>query len=423
MYSLTVPTGGGKTLTSLRFALKHAQTHGMARIVYCIPFTSIIEQNAADVRAILETAGSFGTVVLEHHSNLEPEHDTWRSRLLSETWDAPIVFTTNVQFLESLFGAGTRGVRRMHQLANVVIVFDEIQTLPVSCVHLFNNAVNFLVEQCGATALLCTATQPLLGNVPAEQGALKISETNELLTEVDAYFVKLRRVQVMDQRRPGGWTNEQIVALAVSEIGEAQSCLVVVNTKESARALRSAWGEREDVSAYHLSTHMCPAHRAEVLSKVRRDLDTAGRRVVCFSTQLIEAGVNIDFGSVIRFVAGLDSIGQAAGRCNRHKRRETGRVHVVNSADENLTNLRDIRIGRDVSDRILDDFRSAPDRFDGDLIGPAAMKEYYRHYFYARESEMSFNVPAAEIGHDDTVLRMLSRNDMAVQQFKERYDA
>jgi CRISPR-associated endonuclease/helicase Cas3 len=147
IFTLTVPTGGGKTLASLRFALRHAKIHGMDRVIYVIPFTSIIDQNADVVRKILEpTADGVeqGSVVLEHHSNITPEDQTWKSKILSENWDAPVVYTTNVQLLETLFGAGTRGARRMHQLANAVIVFDEIQTIPVNCIHLFCNAINFL---------------------------------------------------------------------------------------------------------------------------------------------------------------------------------------------------------------------------------------------------------------------------------------
>jgi len=147
IFTLTVPTGGGKTLANLRFALRHAKIHGMDRVIYVIPFTSIIDQNADVVRKILEpTADGVeqGSVVLEHHSNITPEEQTWKSKILSENWDAPVVYTTNVQLLETLFGAGTRGARRMHQLANAVIVFDEIQTIPVNCIHLFCNAINFL---------------------------------------------------------------------------------------------------------------------------------------------------------------------------------------------------------------------------------------------------------------------------------------
>ena len=175
IYTLTVPTGGGKTLASLRFALHHAEQRKLDRVIYVIPFTSIIDQNAKVVRDILEPEGfpqDKGKVVLEHHSSVTPEKQTWREKMLCENWDAPVVYTTMVQLLETLFGSGTRGARRMHQLANAVVIFDEVQTLPIRCVHLFNNAINFLSEQCNSTAVLCTATQPLLHKVAVDQGAI-----------------------------------------------------------------------------------------------------------------------------------------------------------------------------------------------------------------------------------------------------------
>src|SRR4030043_2187909 len=166
LYQLTVPTGGGKTFASLRFALHHADKYKMDRIIYVLPYTTIIDQNADEIRKVLEGKDKKGKylnrVVLEHHSNLMPDRETAKQKVLSENWDAPIVLTTSVQILEALFGKGTRGARRMHQLANAVIVFDEIQAMPIKCVHMFNNAINFLINHCESTVVLCTATQPLL---------------------------------------------------------------------------------------------------------------------------------------------------------------------------------------------------------------------------------------------------------------------
>jgi CRISPR-associated endonuclease/helicase Cas3 len=165
VFQLTVPTGGGKTLSSLRFAINHAMEHKMDRIIYVIPYTSIIDQNADKVREILEPSDERSQIVLEHHSNLTPEKENEMQKMLAQNWDAPVVFTTMVQFLETLFGGGTRSARRMHQLANAVIIFDEIQTLPIKCVHMFNLAIRFLVKACGTTVVLCTATQPLLDEI------------------------------------------------------------------------------------------------------------------------------------------------------------------------------------------------------------------------------------------------------------------
>ncbi len=233
-FTLTVPTGGGKTLASLRFALHHAKIHEMDRVIYIIPFTSIIDQNAQVARQILEPEGiEPGSVVLEHHSNLTPEKQTWRSKVISENWDAPIVFTTNVQFLETLFGSGTRGARRMHQLANSVLIFDEIQTLPINCIHLFNNAINFLVEQCGSTVVLCTATQPLLNRVDAHKGAIKLHEGSEIISDVRQLFDDLKRVEVLNDSKPGGWLLEEVAELTQEETLAVGSCLVIVNNKKN----------------------------------------------------------------------------------------------------------------------------------------------------------------------------------------------
>lgn len=426
IYSLTVPTGGGKTLASLRFALHHAEHHKLERIIYVIPFTSIIDQNAGDVRSILEPVGAQsdqGRVVLEHHGNITPERQTWKEKILCENWDAPVVYTTMVQFLESLFGAGTRGARRMHQLANAVVVFDEVQSLPIKCTHIFNNAVNFLAEQCNNTIVLCTATQPLLHQVAVGRGAIRLKSENEIMPDKTRLFDALRRVEVRDDRRPGGWSHEAVAALAVSEMQSTGSCLVIVNTKEAARAvyqhcLRSLDAEQ----VCHLSTDMCAAHRRQELEKVKlRLLPKIGAPILCVSTQLIEAGVNVDFHTVIRFVAGLDSIAQAAGRCNRNGTRGVGIVHVVNPQDEPLSKLPDIRIGREKTERILDDYRKDPARYRHSLIGPEALEDYYRYYFFSRQDEMAYPVPASEIGHSDTLLNLLSLNADAVGDHGRRH--
>ena len=428
VYTLTVPTGGGKTLASLRFALHHAQQRKLDRVIYVIPLTSIIDQNARDVRAILEPEDAphqRGRVVLEHHASLTPEQQTWREKLLTESWDAPVIYTTMVQFLESLFGGGTRGARRMHQLANAVLVFDEIQSLPIKCVHLFNNAINFLAEQCNATVLLCTATQPLLHEVAADKGAIRLKPDHELMGDLPQLFDALKRVEVRDGRKAGGWTYGEMAALALGELARAGSCLVIVNTKDAARKVFQHCAQQRGADAvFHLSTDMCPAHRKAVLGK-KQNSDPAsvigrlamGLPVLCVSTQLIEAGVDVDFGAVIRSLAGLDSIAQAAGRCNRNGRLKTGIVHVVDPVDERVDKLVDIKIGREVTQRILDDFKADPSRYSHSLIGPQAMRDYYHYFFFKRAQEMSYLVGEKQVGRDDNLLNLLGQNDLACQEF------
>jgi CRISPR-associated endonuclease/helicase Cas3 len=424
IYQLTVPTGGGKTFASLRFALHHAKEQSMDRVFYVIPYTSIIDQNADEARKVLEDRDKDGNylnkVVLEHHSNLTPDEETRRQNLLSENWDAPIVFTTQVQFLEALFGSGTRGARRMHQLANSVIIFDEIQTIPIRSVHMFNLATRFLVHSCGATVVLCTATQPLLDKVMPIQRALNITPEQKIISYEKELFQQLKRVEVFDRRKVGGWSDKEIAELANEELREKGSVLIVVNTKKSAYSLYQAIIQESDITPYHLSTNMCPAHRLDMLSEIKKKLEDK-EPVICVSTQLIEAGVDIDFGSVVRYLAGMDSIAQAAGRCNRNGIREgLGNVWVVNPAEESLDRLKDIKIGREKAERILGDFMDNPASFENDKIGLKTMQTYYQYYFYDRKDEMRYKVGANSlVGREDDLFTLLSVNTLSIKGSSE----
>ncbi|MFT4301578.1 MAG: CRISPR-associated helicase Cas3' [Desulfovibrio sp.] len=416
IFSLTVPTGGGKTLASLRFALLHAQEHQMDRVIYIIPYTSIIDQNADVARKILEQDEPPGSIVLEHHSNFMPDESAnaeevasqWEK--LSENWDAPVVFTTMVQFLESLFGAGTSSVRRMHNLARSVIIFDEVQTVPVRCLRMFCNAVDFLTGQCGSTAVLCTATQPRLGSLPHPlRGSLNLKPHMEIVPDVPELFTNLKRTVFFDHCHTD-MTAEDIVALAQKEQREQGSCLVVCNTKGLAEKIYTLCKKEDGVTYYYLSTNLCPAHRMEKLEAMRADLKN-GHPVLCVSTQLIECGVDISFRSVIRLAAGLDSILQAAGRCNRHGESEPGRVHVVrvDAALENLSWLNDIKEGRDtfldtVRVRYADELLAS----GYDLTMPQLVATYFDYYFHRRGALLSYAA-----GDSNSLLDMLGSNRLA----------
>lgn len=405
IYSLTVPTGGGKTYASLRFALHHAQKHGLDRVIYIVPYTTIIEQNAKAIRAVVERENDEFPWVLEHHSNLEPEQQTWRSKLVAENWDSPIVLTTMVQFLETLFSGGTRGVRRMHQLANSVIVFDEIQTLPINCTHLFCNALNFLTTHTKTTAVLCTATQPLLHRLKnADKGQLFIPENNELVHDVESLFRQLERVSIKNKVRVNGWSDGEITELAIHELNTKGSCLIIVNTKAWAKKLYESCAKLVEAEAvFHLSTSQCPTHRQLILERVRSRLDN-DLPVLCVSTQLIEAGVDVDFSSVIRFLAGLDSVAQAAGRCNRNGERGVSEVHLLNPNQESIDTLVDIKVGQEKMRRILDE------SVDGELLTPPIMKKYFDYYFYSRADEMDYQLSVKQASRTDSLLNLLSDN-------------
>jgi len=413
LYYLTVPTGGGKTLASMRFALHHAKEHKLDRIIYVIPYTSIIEQNAQEIRDVFAANESLDVekIVLEHHSNLIEKNDTKRNRLLSENWDAPVVFTTTVQLLEALFGGGTKGVRRMHQLARSVIIFDEVQTIPIKTVHLFNNAVNFLTNICSSTVIFCTATQPLLHDVDPQKGSVPYIPEMELVFQ-KALFNGFRRIEVIDAQKQGAWSVDDVRASIEQQLNELGSVLFIANTKRDAKRV---FDETKGLTKcrFHLSTSMCPAHRLDILKKVKICL-RLNIPVVCVSTQLVEAGVNLDFGCVFRILAGLDSIAQAAGRCNRNNNRKTGRIFIINLKGEKLDKLPEIQLAQKETLRVLDDFKQNPKTFGNDLISPQAIERYYQYYFYQRAGEMDYKVKAKDLGQDDTLLSLLSTNDQSV---------
>lgn len=418
IFTLTVPTGGGKTLASLRFALEHARKHDLDRVIYVIPYTSIIDQNAREVQNVFADLSKQYDVelVLEHHSNLTPEKETTAQRLLAENWDAPIVYTTSVQLLDSLFKGGTRSARRMHNLAKSVIVFDEIQTLPVKTVHLFNNAMNFLTKVCGSSVVLCTATQPLLGNSELLKHPIQLSANSEIMPNVSQLFEELKRVEIIDKRQTGGLSDTEIAELIQEELCLTGSVLAIVNTKKSAENLYKLCKNFE-AKVYHLSTNQCPQHRLELIDEIRNLANPKSKTpVICISTQLIEAGVDVDFGSVVRFVAGLDSIAQAAGRCNRSGKRDiNGRVLIVNTVKENTQMLKDIEEGKKSSLRILEDFKNDQLSLGNSLLSTDALNQFFHYYFYNRKSEMDYSV---ETTVDDTILRLLSTNEKAFQIYK-----
>lgn len=424
IYTLTVPTGGGKTLAALRYALEHARIHGQRRVIFVSPYISIVDQNAAVARGVLEQEKDlYASIVLEHHSNLARESDLpspaqWRRRVLAENWDAPIVFTTSAQVLEALFGQGTRPVRRLHAMAQAVIIFDEVQTLPIQMVHLFNNAINFLASHCKSSVLLCTATQPLLSEVDKKKGAAWLGNPPEIVSNVQALFESLRRYEVFDHTaKPGGCTLAETAALVRQEAQSYGSCLAIVNTKSNAKELYQLLRASADngVRIEHLSTSMCPAHRLDVLARLKQQLSLASAEqpMICVSTQLIEAGVDIDFATVVRDLAGLDSVAQSAGRCNRHGLRpQQGRVHIV-ELPEPPKQLEEIRQGRGVAREILGMWRRRHPDAPFPLDDPQQMRRYYEFAFYRRAREMSFNIPARTAGRDTTLLELLGANTAA----------
>ncbi len=329
-YALTMPTGAGKTRTGMAFALRHALEHGMERVIVAIPYTSIIEQSADVYRGI------FGhEAVLEHHSSRtaagDPDDEStgerWQ-RLAAQNWDSPVVVTTNVQLFESLFAARNRKIRKLHNVARSVIILDEIQTLPPKLVRPTLDALRALVEHFGCTVVLSTATQPAFKSevlrltVMAAHG---LNEVEELIEDHAEHFKALERVVYRRIEAPLGWE-----ALA-ERVCQREQALVILNTVRDTLALLDALGDRPDL--LYLSTRLCGVHRREVLAEVGRRL-SAGEPCLLVSTQVVEAGVDLDFPVVFRAMGPLEAIVQAAGRCNREGRAaERGEVFVFEAED------------------------------------------------------------------------------------------
>jgi CRISPR-associated endonuclease/helicase Cas3 len=416
IYQLSVPTGGGKTLSSLRYALDHAKRFNKDRIFYVIPFTTIIDQNAKEIKDIL----GHEDIILEHHSNLVIDNNQEDYKLLTERWDSPIILTTMVQFLDTLFSGGTQSVRRMHNLANSIIIFDEIQAIPIKCINMFNSAINFLSNICNATIVLCTATQPLLSTT---EMPIRLSENDNIISDIHEKFEQFKRVNLVDKRIVGGYSPVLLKDFILDRMEQVESLLIILNTKNSAKAIfnelkfaNTNLPNEKQYQLFHLSTNMCPSHRMNILQNMKKNL--GHHRVICVSTQLIEAGVNISFGCVVRSLAGLDSIAQSAGRCNRHGESLCSDVYIVNIEYENVSKLVDIKEGQECTQRVLDEFKERPTMFDNDLLSPKAMERYYKYYFHNRKKEMNYTL--SKPNNDKSMYELLSENIEAANEFKNR---
>lgn len=414
VFTLSVPTGGGKTLSSLRFAIRHARANGLKRIVYVIPYLSIIDQTAREFRLLFsENADEW---LLEHHSDFlldsDNEDDEKRYDLGTQRWDATVVVTTMVQFLESIFSNKASGLRKFHNMAQSVFVFDEVQALPVKCTHLFNGALNYLAGFGGSTCVLCSATQPALATTDRP---LRLPPNPALVSLQESDRTLFRRTRLVDMTSTG-LTCGQIAELAVARFSRGQSTLVVLNTKGEARKVFAALS---GVSAkYFLSTDMCSAHRLDVISRMRTALaaNGEGRRapILCVSTQLIEAGVDISFDCAIRALAGFDSVIQIAGRCNRHGRSAVlGEVILVRVADEDasLSHLPEIALGKRLTARLIAENR---------LANPEeALATYYAYKFGDPEQKCLMDYPTG--GNCPSLYDLLGDNRRARQGYADTH--
>ncbi len=398
VYRLNVPTGAGKTLSSLRYALAHAEAWNQKRLIFVSPLLSILEQNAAVIHSFIGD----DSLILEHHSNVVQAEQTQEQlderELLIQNWESPIIITTLVQLLNCMFDGKTTSIRRFQALCNSVIIIDEVQTVPTRLLSLFNLTIRFLAEQCETTVVLCSATQPCLEEL--DHPLLPVPEDMVPYDPVIwGTFARTKLVPTDSCRL------EQLPVRIRFWMENTKSLLVVCNKKDEAAFLlehtRSA-----GYTSFHLSASMCMQHRRDTVSALRASL---GReKTLCISTQVIEAGVDISFQQVLRLAAGMDSVVQSAGRCNRNGESSTPcPVYLVNCADETLGKLQDIQRGKTATIALLNAFNQSGDRFQDDLASDSAIAYYYKA-FYSDMEQNAQDYPLPKMR--TTLLDLISEN-------------
>ncbi len=400
IYQLSIPTGGGKTLASMRYGLKKSLLSNKKHIFAVLPFITIIEQNARVYRQSFNGDPLNGQNILEFHSNVvqDLKSDKEEDNLLDlaeDNWDSPITITTMVQFLNCIYASGTTNRRRFHNLCNSVIILDEVQKVPVKCLSLFNRAINFLKELGHCSILLCTATQPALDK-------LKLKIDGEIIQNLSQRQDDFKRVKFTDMTRKGvkedPISSQELAEIISYKFVDSQRILVVLNTIGAVNNLAESLKKKSlDCKIYALTTRMCAAHRQNIIKEIKERL-SQNLPTICISTPLIEAGVDISFETVYRSVCGLDSIVQAAGRCNRNSERAYGDVYLVflNQDSEKLDKLKEIKQGQRIVLNML-----AQKGFDPDsLLQAKTIKHYFERFYDDTVQGKKTEYPAKDDGRN-----------------------
>lgn len=401
IYRLNLPTGAGKTLTSLRYALHHALKHNKKRIIFTMPLLSIIEQNAGIIHEYIGNED----ILLEHHSNVIETDETGeldKRELLIESWNVPIIITTMVQLLNTLFAGKTSNIRRMQALCNSIIVIDEVQTVPDKMLSLFNLALNFLAKICNATIILCSATQPCFEKTmyPLDKS---VKDLITLTKEQETVFKRVRL------EYKGEMDCEELADFAAGILEKNNSLLLVCNTKnEAAVMFNLLCSKLKDVKAFHISAGMCTAHRKETIKEMQEALENKQQKVLCVSTQVIEAGVDVSFARVIRLLAGMDNIVQATGRENRNREFDgLAPGYIVRLKGEFLKGLSEIEDAKNAAADLLVKYKNNPQIYDDDLMSAKAVNEYYKSlYENVKSGYHDFYIESVR----DSILNLMSCN-------------
>ena len=407
IYRLNIPTGAGKTLCSLRYALAHAEKYHKKRIIFIIPLLSVLEQNAEVIREYVLDKN----LVQEHHSNIihekaeisyggdKAQEELKRYELATEKWNAPIIISTVVQFLDGLFHAKTSAVERMQSLCDSVIVIDEVQSLPKKVTAMFNMALNFLQRFCNATIVLSSATQPCFEEV---KWPIQLAEKPDMVLLSERQRTVFKRCGIVDCTDPYGMDIDKCAGFCGKLMKCHSSLLAICNTKSEARELYEKMkkqAEDLDCDVIHLSTAMCQEHRLDVLAELlkklavlqeRLRLEKPARKLVCVSTCLVEAGIDFSFEGVVRIRAGIDNLAQAAGRCNRsYEYVGGGKVYLVNLQKENLSMLKEIRVAQDCTQKVQEYVKQLGEE---SLIGELATRRFYQYLFESTKEEVDYPI-------------------------------
>ncbi|MCD8378166.1 MAG: CRISPR-associated helicase Cas3' [Candidatus Gastranaerophilales bacterium] len=411
IYKISVPTGAGKTLSTLRYAYHLAEMAKKQRVIMVIPLLSVLEQNRKVIRDFTEAKDEIG----EHHSNVVVETEEHldelkKNQLVSEFWDEPVIITTMYQFLMNLFSDKTTSITRMSSYANSVIVFDEIQSLPKKDINMFNMAMNFLYQFFGTTILLSSATQPELGMT---KYPIHYTEPFDVIPKSDKMRMIFKRTEVDLSRWKEPMSAGEICDFSMNIIRNTSSLLIICNTKTEAKEIYrelKAFETGDNYKLFHLSTAMCQKHREERLIAIEEKLTGCEKgKVICVSTQMVEAGVDFSFETVVRVMAGLDNLIQAAGRCNRSG--DFGhicKVYLIRYRGEKLIHLDDIKRAQDSMIDLLVEYKKHPEKFQNDICGEESISYFYQALFRDYEQDGLFDYKINKAA--DTLLELLSTN-------------
>lgn len=402
IYCLPIPTGGGKTLSSLAYALEFCRQHPETeRIIYVSPFISITEQNAEVFRQALGN----NKWILEHHSSVlrseERENEDYTQNKFSRldiNWEEPFICTTFVQFMNTLFSDKSESVRRMHRLANSVVIIDEVQSMPLKCINTFNYMANFLNVVCNTNIILCTATQPALESAGCP---ICYSEPKYMINNAKDWFVKFERVKIQLPEMGQKYTFDRLANEIARQSQKYQSILVILNTKSAVRKLYDIL-RQQNINAEYLTTNLCAEHRSDRIAAIKDKLNEKNEHVIVISTNLIEAGVDISFECVYRSMTGLDSLAQSAGRCNRNGEMEYGIVILIILEGENTGNMEELNQNARAADDII--LQYCKSGGEDSLLMPRWMDEYYKKIYAYASDKMNFPIKES----DTSIIELLS---------------